>query len=82
MGTYKSHVEEINVKNKVWNYYCDNLVKEKKLETKNILIDKKNWNDLVIYFTRYVHNKSKKTLGLHYHKLMEKIEEHEGKKYG
>ena len=42
------HVKEITVKNRVWNYYCDNLVKEKKLETKNILIDKKNCNDLVI----------------------------------
>ena len=65
----------------VYNNYFDNLVKAKKLETKNILIDKKNYEDLMIYFTRYVHKKSIKILSLHYHELMENIEEHEGKKY-
>ena len=35
----------------------------------------------MIYFTRYLHSKSTKMLGWHYHELMGKIEEHEGKKY-
>ena len=35
----------------------------------------------MIYFTRYVHSKSIKVLNLHYHELIGKIEEHEGKKY-
>ena len=36
--------------------------------------------DLVICFTRYVNNKSIKTIRLHYDELIGKIEEHEGKK--
>ena len=35
----------------------------------------------MIYFTRYVHSKSIKVLNLHYHELIGKTEEHEGKKY-
>ena len=38
----------------IYNYYFDNLVKAKKIETNNILIDEKNYKNLVIYFTRYV----------------------------
>ena len=68
------HVQEIYVKNRVYNYYFDNLVKAKNLETKNILIDKKNYKDLVIYFARYVRS-------LYYHEIMGKVKEHEGKKY-
>ena len=45
------------------------------------LINEKNYNDMVIYFTRYVHSKSIKVLSLLYHELMGKIEEYEGKKY-
>ena len=33
------HIKEINVKNRVYNYYYNNLIKTKKLETKNILIN-------------------------------------------
>ena len=72
-------INEINIKNKVYNYYFDNLIKAKKFETKNILLDKKNYKDLTIYFTRYDHKRLIKTLRLHYHELMAKIEEHEGK---
>ena len=36
-------------------------------------IDEKNYKDLTIYFTRYVHSKSIKMLSLHYHKLMKKL---------
>ena len=46
------------VKSRVYNYQFDNLVKAKKLETKNILIYEENYKNLAIYFTRYI-NKSK-----------------------
>ena len=49
------HFKEVDIENKVCNYYFDNLVIAKKLETENILIDAKSYKDLVIYFTRYVH---------------------------
>ena len=49
------HVKEINIKNRVYYYYFYHLIKAKKLKTKNILIDEKNYKDLVIYFARYVH---------------------------
>ena len=55
-------------------YYFGNLVKAIKLETKNILIDDKQ-------FTRYVNSKLIKTLSLHYHELIEKIKKLERKKY-
>ena len=51
------------------------------METKNILIDQKNLKYLTNYFTRYVHSNSINILRLDYHKLMGKIEKHEGKKY-
>ena len=34
LGIYKFHVREINVKNLVYNYYFDNLVKAKKKKEK------------------------------------------------
>ena len=46
------HIQKINIKNPVYNYHCDNLVKAKKLETKNILIYEKNYKDSTVYFTR------------------------------
>ena len=61
--------------NRVYNYYFDNLVKTKKLETKNILIDEKNYRHLVIYFTVYFHSKSMKMLSLYYHELTGKVKE-------
>ena len=42
---------------------------------------RKNYKDLVIYFTRYIHIKSIKMLNPHYHDLVGKLEEHKGKKY-
>ena len=56
-------------------------MKSEKLETENFLIDEKNCKDLVIYFTNYASSNLIKMLSLHYHKLTEKIEEHEEKKY-
>ena len=75
------HIQEININNRVYNYYFDNLVKAKMLETENILINEKNYKDLVIYFTTYYHSEFIKMLRLRYHELMGTIEEHEGKKY-
>ena len=47
VGMYKMHVKVINLKYKFYNYHFENL------ETRNILIDKKNCKDLLIYFNRY-----------------------------
>ena len=74
----KGDIQEIIIKNRVYNYHSDNLVEAEKLDTKNILIDEKNYQDLTIYFTRYVYSKSIKMLSLHYPELMGKIEEHQG----
>ena len=46
MGIYKKHTKEIYIKSQVFDYY-DNLIKPKKLETKNIEIDEKSYSDLV-----------------------------------
>ena len=48
----KMHFKEINIKNRLFNYYSDYLIKAKKREI-NVLIDKRNYQNLVIYFTRY-----------------------------
>lgn len=50
------------LKTKVYNYY-DDLVKVKKVRTKNILIDAKNYKDLTIYFRRYDHGNPVKEVG-------------------
>ena len=57
------HIKEINVKNRVYNYYFDSLVKP-------------IFSDLVIYLTRHIYSNSIKVLNLHNHELMGKIEEH------
>ena len=76
---YKMHFKEINVKKIVCNYYSDNLIKTKNLETKNILIFEKNYKNLIIYFTRSDHRKSIKMLSLYYHELIGTFEEHKRK---
>ena len=73
------HINENSIENKFYNYYFDNLVQAKKLETKNILINEKNSTALTIDFTRYDHKNSMKMLILCYDELMEKIGEHEGR---
>ena len=45
------HIKEISIKNRVYNYYFDYLIKAKELETENILIDERDYKDLAIYFT-------------------------------
>ena len=64
----------------MYKYYFENLIKAKKLETKSILIDAKDYKDLVIYFPRCGRSKSLEVLSLDYQELMRKIKEHEGKK--
>ena len=54
---------------------------KKKLETENVLIDEKNYKDLVICFTRYVHSKLIKILSMYYHELMGKVKKYEVKKF-
>ena len=46
----KMHIQEINIKNHVYNYHFENLSKANKLETKSILIEEKNCKDLMIHF--------------------------------
>ena len=40
------HIQEINIRNRVYSCYFNNLAKEKKSN----LIDEKNYEDFVIYF--------------------------------
>ena len=41
------HIKEMNIKNRVYNYHFDNLIKKKKKKNaKNILIDEENYKDL------------------------------------
>ena len=65
VGIYKKDIKENNIENKVYKYYFNNLIKTKKLETENISIDEKNYKDMVIYFTTYVHTELIKVLSLH-----------------
>ena len=81
MDTYKMHFKEIDIKNRVYNYYFDYLNKAEKIETKYILIDKKNYEDFFICFTRCDRRKPIRMLSLHYRKLMGKIEENKSTKY-
>ena len=43
---YKINFEEVNTKTRVYNYCLDCFIKAKKLETKSILIDEKNYKKL------------------------------------
>ena len=74
------YIMHFDIKNQVHNH-PHYLIKSEKIETKNILIDQKNFKDLVIYLTRYVNCKPIKMINLYYHELREKIEKHERKKY-
>ena len=74
------HTKKINIKNQVHCHY-KNLIESKKLETRNVLINKKSYRNLVIYFTRYHSEKSVTILNLYYDELIGKIEQYEGKKY-
>ena len=77
VGINKVHLKKISIKNGVCNYYFDNLMKAKNLKTKNILIDEKNYNNLVIYCARFVHRRSIKMWNLYYHESIGITEKHE-----
>ena len=57
MVIYEMDTKKFNSKNLVY-YYYENLIKPKKLETRNTLIDKKSYKALVINFTCYSPDKS------------------------
>ena len=57
MGIYEMDTKNFNSKNLVY-YYYENLIKPKKLETWNTLINKKSYKALVINFTWYSPDKS------------------------
>ena len=40
------HIQEINIKNRVYNYYFNNLFKGKKIDTKGVLINEKELEGL------------------------------------
>ena len=80
LDIHDMHFKEINIKNRVYNYYFDYLIKAKKIRNKKDLIDEKNYNNLVIYFARYDRGKLIRTLSTYHHELMRNIEKHEGKK--
>ena len=80
VGIYKMHTKKIYIKNQV-HYHYKNLIESKKLENRNVLINKKSYRNLVIYFTRYHSEKSVTILNLYYDELIGKIEQYEGKKY-
>ena len=58
VGINKVLIRKISIKNGVYNYYFDNLMKAKKFKSKNNLLDEKNSKDLVIYCARCVHRMS------------------------
>ena len=63
------HTKKINIKSQV-HYHYENLIKPKEMETRNIFIDKKNYKDFVIYFTRYHPDKSTTMLNMYYNELI------------
>ena len=67
------HFKEIDIKNRVYKYCFDYLIRAKTSETKNIFIDEKNYKDIVICFTRYNRGKSMRMLSLHCHESVGKI---------
>ena len=60
LNIYKINFEEINIKIRIYNYYFDNLIKAKNLET--------IWS-----FTRYDRRRSIRILSLDYHELVERL---------
>ena len=63
-------IKKINIKNRVHNYYFDNLLRAKKL--KKLL----RFGDLFYQISSQEVNKNVRT-NMYYHELMGKIEEHE-----
>ena len=55
----------INIKNRV-NNHSDKLTTQQQTEIKNILINEKNFKDMMIFLNRYVNSKSIKMLRLYF----------------
>ena len=55
----------INIKNRV-NNHSDELTKQQQTEIKNILINEKNFKDIMIFLNRYVNSKSIKMSRLYF----------------
>ena len=71
---------EINIKNKLYSYYFDNLIKAIKLETKYFHRREKIFGFDVLFYQVCAQN-SITMLSLDYHELMINIEEQERTKY-
>ena len=54
-------------------------IQHKKRKTKNILIIETNYEDLVIYFTKYDRGKLIRMSSLYYLEFIRKMEEYQGK---
>ena len=67
---YNVHFKEININNRVYNYYFDYLMNAKNLESKNTLVNERNYKDLIICFTRYDREKPIRMLSLYFHELV------------
>ena len=65
MDIYKMYTQKIKIKHQ-FHYNSENLVKPRKLETRNTFIYKKSYKCMVIYFTRYHPDKSTTMLSLHF----------------
>ena len=50
------HANTVNVEIKVYIYYFGNLIKAKKLETENVLINWKNYKDMTILLDMFKKN--------------------------
>lgn len=77
---YQKHLKEINIKNRVYNYYR-NLVKTDDLKTENIMSDEKSHKDLIISFVSYILKKSIKILSPHFQELVGKVKKYNAEKY-
>ena len=90
VNIYNINFKEISIKNRGHNYYFNYLIKGKKLETKNILIDEKvrmirniillDIGIWTLEFGILDCGKSIRMFSLYYHKGLGNIEEHKGKK--
>ena len=73
----KTYIKQININHQVCNYYLDNLVKSKKLETKKN--PREYYKEQTIYIIRYIYSKLIKVMSLYYHELIGKIKGNKAK---
>ena len=80
VGIYNTHAKKSIWKTQPSSLWKFKQKKTKKIEIRNILIRKKRYEKVVIYFTRYHHGKSLTMLSLYHDELLGKIEDYEGEK--